>query len=84
MRTWLPFVIVAALVGGAIGAGVTALSRDNNNGSGGSSVTIHESSAAPGAAVLSGNVTIPKLVARPFPRWCPSTCAEGARTRVRA
>ena len=66
MRTWLPIVIVAALVGGAIGAGVTALS-DNDNGSGGSNVTIHESSAAPGAAVLSGNVTIPELVSKVIP-----------------
>ena len=53
--------IVAALIGGAIGAGVTALAN-NNNGAGSDSVTIHESAAAPGAAVLSGNVTIPQLV----------------------
>jgi S1-C subfamily serine protease len=66
VRAWLPVVIVAALVGGAIGAGVTALS-DNNNGSNGSNVTIHESSAAPGAAVLSGNVTIPELVSKVIP-----------------
>jgi putative serine protease PepD len=62
LRAWLPVAIVAALVGGAIGAGVTALANNNDNGSGGASVTIHESSAAPGAAVLSGNVTIPQLV----------------------
>ncbi len=66
VRAWLPVVIVAALVGGAIGAGVTALS-DNNNGGNGSNVTIHESSAAPGAAVLSGNVTIPELVSKVIP-----------------
>ena len=66
MRAWLPVVIVAALVGGGIGAGVTALS-DNNNGGNGSNVTIHESSAAPGAAVLSGNVTIPELVSKVIP-----------------
>ena len=54
--------IVAALIGGAIGAGVTALANNNNGGDGSASVTIHESSAAPGAAVLSGNVTIPQLV----------------------
>jgi S1-C subfamily serine protease len=65
VRAWLPVVIVAALVGGAIGAGVTALS--NNNGGNGSNVTIHESSAAPGAAVLSGNVTIPELVSKVIP-----------------
>jgi S1-C subfamily serine protease len=61
-RAWLPVALVAALVGGAIGAGVTALADNNGNGNGGASVTIHESSAAPGAAVLSGNVTIPQLV----------------------
>jgi S1-C subfamily serine protease len=66
LRTWLPVVIVAALVGGGIGAGVTALS-DNHNGGNGSNVTIHESSAAPGAAVLSGNVTIPELVGKVIP-----------------
>jgi S1-C subfamily serine protease len=66
VRAWLPVVIVAALVGGGIGAGVTALS-DNNNGGNGSNVTIHESSAAPGAAVLSGNVTIPELVSKVIP-----------------
>jgi S1-C subfamily serine protease len=56
-------VIVAALIGGGIGAGVTALTNNNNSGAG-SNVTIHESSAAPGAAVLSGNVTIPELVSK--------------------
>ena len=66
VRTWLPVVLVAALVGGGIGAGVTALS-DNNNSDSGSNVTIHESSAAPGAAVLSGNVTIPELVSKVIP-----------------
>ena len=54
--------IVAALIGGGIGAGVTALANNNSGGDGGSSVTIHESNASPGAAVLSGNVTIPELV----------------------
>ena len=66
VRAWLPVVIVAALVGGGIGAGVTALANNNNGGSG-SNVTIHESSAAPGAAVLSGNVTIPELVSKVIP-----------------
>ena len=60
VRAWLPVAIVAALIGGAIGAGVTALA-DHNSGNG-NNVTIHESDAAPGAAVLSGNVTIPELV----------------------
>jgi putative serine protease PepD len=57
---WLPVAIVAAVIGGAIGAGVMALSNNSNSDNGG--VTIHESNAAPGAAVLSGNVTIPQLV----------------------
>ena len=65
-RTWFPVVLVAALVGGAIGAGVTAIANHDNNGSG-SNVTIHESNAAPGAAVLSGNVTIPQLVSKVIP-----------------
>ena len=60
LKAWLPVAIVAALIGGAIGAGVTALA-DNNGGSN-DNVTIHESAAVPGAAVLSGNVTIPQLV----------------------
>jgi S1-C subfamily serine protease len=60
LKAWLPVAIVAALIGGGIGAGVTALA-DNNGGSN-DNVTIHESSAVPGAAVLSGNVTIPQLV----------------------
>jgi S1-C subfamily serine protease len=58
--------LVAALVGGAIGAGVTALAN-NNNDTNASNITIHESSAAPGAAVLSGNVTIPELVSKVIP-----------------
>jgi putative serine protease PepD len=62
-RVWLPVAIVAALIGAGVGAGVTALTEHNNN-SGGGNVTIHESNAAPGAAVLSGNVTIPQLVNR--------------------
>jgi putative serine protease PepD len=53
--------IVAAVIGGAIGAGVTALA-DNNSSSTPGNAVIHESGAAPGAAVLSGNVTIPQLV----------------------
>jgi len=53
--------IVAALIGGVVGAAVTAIADHNGNG-GTSAVTIHESNASPGAAVLSGNVTIPQLV----------------------
>jgi putative serine protease PepD len=58
--------IVAAVIGGAIGAGVMALTRNNDDNSAGN-VTIHESNAAPGAAVLSGNVTIPQLVDKVIP-----------------
>jgi S1-C subfamily serine protease len=63
-RQWLGVAVVAALVGGAVGAGVTALA---DNGNGGNSVTIHESNSTPGAAVLSGNVTIPQLVKKVIP-----------------
>ena len=52
--------VIAAVIGALVGSGVTALVDHNNNG--GESVTIHESNSAPGAAVLSGNVTIPQLV----------------------
>ena len=63
VRLWLPVALVAALIGGAVGAGVTALADDSGNtGTSAGNVTIHESNAAPGAAVLSGNVTIPQLV----------------------
>ena len=61
MRIWLPVAIVAAVIGAGIGAGVgVAVSGNGDTSSGG--VTIHESNATPGAAVLSGNVTIPQLV----------------------
>jgi S1-C subfamily serine protease len=66
LRSWLPVAVVAALIGGGIGAGVTALAdHSNNNGVG--NVTVDESNAAPGAAVLSGDVTIPELVNRVIP-----------------
>jgi S1-C subfamily serine protease len=57
--------VVAALIGGGVGAGVTALA-DNGNGSS-DNITIHEGTADPGAAVLSGNVTIPELVKKVIP-----------------
>ena len=63
-RTWVGVAAIAALVGAAVGAGVTALA---DNGNTVSNVTIHESSSAPGAAVLSGNVTIPELVKKVSP-----------------
>ena len=56
-----PVAVVAAVIGGAIGAGVTAIA-DHDNGGGSTNTIIHESNATPGAAVLSGNVTIPQLV----------------------
>ena len=65
-RAWLPVAIVAALIGGAIGAGVTAIANNDHSGGNGA-LTIHESNAAPGAAVLSGSVTIPQLVNRVIP-----------------
>jgi putative serine protease PepD len=65
-RAWIPVAVVAGLVGGGVGAAVTAIADRNGTG-GGSSVTIHESTAAPGAAVLSGNVTIPQLVDKVIP-----------------
>ena len=58
--------LVAALIGGGVGAGVVALVDNNDSNSTGNAV-IHESSAAPGAAVLSGNVTIPQLVNKVIP-----------------
>jgi putative serine protease PepD len=66
IRAWIPVAIVAALIGGAVGAGVTAIADHNGNG-GTTGVTIHESDASPGAAVLSGNVTIPQLVDKVIP-----------------
>ena len=57
---------MAALVGAGVGAGVTALA-DHNGNANANAVTIHESTASPGAAVLSGNVTIPELVNKVIP-----------------
>jgi S1-C subfamily serine protease len=64
-RSWIGIAVVAALIGGGVGAGVTALA-DNGNGNN-KTVTIHEGNADPGAAVLSGNVTIPQLVKKVIP-----------------
>jgi S1-C subfamily serine protease len=66
-RSWLPVAAVAALVGAGVGAGVTALADNNGNGSGSGLTVLHEGSAAPGAAVLNGNVTIPQLVEHVIP-----------------
>jgi S1-C subfamily serine protease len=64
-RAWVGVAVVAALIGGGVGAGVTALA-DNGNGNN-NTVTIHEGNSDPGAAVLSGNVTIPQLVKKVIP-----------------
>ena len=64
-RPWLVIAAVAALIGGAVGAGVTALADNGNNNA--STITIHEGTSDPGAAVLSGNVTIPELVKKVIP-----------------
>jgi putative serine protease PepD len=59
--------VVAAIIGAGIGAGVTALADNNGSGSGSGVTVLHEGNAAPGAAVLNGNVTIPQLVQKVIP-----------------
>jgi len=61
-RGWLAIAAVAALIGGAVGAGVTALF--NNGRRPRRDPGEH---ASPGAATLSGNVTIPSLVQKVLP-----------------
>jgi len=71
---------VAALVGERS----ARCDRVGDHGNGGNSVTIQESNSTPGAAVLSGNVTIPQLVRRSFRPSCPSTSSRtAARMRER-
>ena len=74
-RTWprpggpepgFPWRIVAALVGGGRRRR-GARPSPTTHGNGGSNVTIHESGTTPGAAVLSGNVSIPQLVDKVVP-----------------
>jgi len=60
---WLVVAVVAALIGAGVGAGVTA-ATDHGNSSG---LTVNEGKAAPGAAILSGNVSIPRLVQKVLP-----------------
>ncbi|HEX4083163.1 MAG TPA: trypsin-like peptidase domain-containing protein, partial [Acidimicrobiales bacterium] len=62
-RGWILVAVVAALIGAGVGAGVTA-ATDNGNNSG---VTVEEGTATPGAATLSGNVSIPQLVKKVLP-----------------
>jgi S1-C subfamily serine protease len=64
-RGWIAVAAVAALIGGGAGAGISALTDDSGNS--GSTVNITENNARPGAAVLSGNVSIPKLVDKVLP-----------------
>jgi len=64
-KRWIAVAVIAAVIGALVGSGVTALTDNHNNN--GPSVTIHESNAAPGAAVLSGNVSIPQLVKKVIP-----------------
>jgi S1-C subfamily serine protease len=66
-RKWVAVAIVAALIGGGAGGAIGAVVAGNNNGNGVGNVTIDEGSATPGAAVLSGNVTIPELVKKVVP-----------------
>jgi len=62
-RGWLLVALVAALVGGGVSAGVSAL-MDNKNSP--TTIAIKEGSAAPGAAIDNG-VSIPTLVDKVLP-----------------
>ncbi len=55
--------VVAAVIGGLVGAGVAVATRGNTSGV----VTVQEGSSVPGAAVESGGVTIPQLVNKVLP-----------------
>jgi putative serine protease PepD len=61
-RSWLLVAIVAALVGGLVGAGVTVVAKNSGTGI----TTIKENSGAPGAALDNG-ASIPKLVDKLLP-----------------
>jgi len=63
-RGWLLVAVVAALIGAAVGSGVTALAT--SSGSARPVTTIKEGSAAPGPAVVDG-AGIPALVQRVLP-----------------
>jgi S1-C subfamily serine protease len=60
---WLIVAIVAAVIGGAVGAGVVALTARSTTSS---TVTIKQGTATPGAAVVNG-VSIPSLVQKVLP-----------------
>jgi len=62
-RGWVAVAVVAAIIGAGVGAGVTA-ATDHADSTG---LTVIEGSSAPGPAMLSGNVSIPKLVAKVLP-----------------
>lgn len=62
-RGWVVVAVVAAIIGAGVGAGVTA-ATDHADSSG---LTVIEGSSAPGPAMLSGNVSIPKLVQKVLP-----------------
>ncbi|HEY2215181.1 MAG TPA: trypsin-like peptidase domain-containing protein [Acidimicrobiales bacterium] len=63
-RPWVAVALVSALVGAAVGAGISELVNHNDNSN---NVTIQEGNAAPGAAILNGDVTIPQLVKKVVP-----------------
>jgi putative serine protease PepD len=63
-RSWILVAVVAALIGGGVGAGVTALANNNNSST--NIATIKEGTASPGAAI-DGGASIPNLVDRLLP-----------------
>ena len=63
-RPWVAVAVVAAVIGAAAGAGISEIINHNTNND---NVTIQEGDATPGAAVLSGDVTIPQLVKKVVP-----------------
>jgi S1-C subfamily serine protease len=65
-RGWFLVAVVAALIGAAVGAGVTALADNHNNANSTNITSIKEGNASPGAA-LDGGTSIPKLVNKLLP-----------------
>jgi putative serine protease PepD len=64
-KSWITVAVVAALIGGAVGAGVVWAGEGNSGST--NTLTIKEGNAPPGPAVLSGNVSIPQLVHHVLP-----------------